>query len=170
MNEAHAQLVQMTKMLKNLSRWLEAGVEHAKAKKFDPELLLAQRLAPDMYPLTQQIQSASDGVKFLAARATGTQAPSHPDTETTVDQLRARIASILSYVEGFKPEQFEGWEKRTITMSFLPGKGSKAEDWLHEMSLPNTYFHFAMAYAILRHSGVTLGKTDYIGSLNLHDV
>ena len=170
MNEAHAQLVQMTKMLKNLSQWLEIGVEHAKAKKFDPELLLAQRLAPDMYPLTRQIQAACDGVKFLAARATGTQAPSHPDTETTLDQIRARIQAVLSYVEGFKPEQFEGWEKRTITMAFLPGKGSKAEDWLHEMNLPNTYFHFSMAYAILRHSGVTLGKTEFIGSLNLHDV
>lgn len=170
MNEAHAQLVQMTKMLKNLSRWLELGVEHATAKKFDPEVLLTLRLAPDMYTLTQQIQGACDGVKFLAARASGTQAPSHPDTETTLEQIRARIAAVLGYVEGFKPEQFEGWEKRTITMAFLPGKGSKAEDWLHEMNLPNTYFHLTMAYAILRHNGVNLGKTEYIGSLNLHDV
>jgi hypothetical protein len=170
MNEAYAQLVQMTKMLKNLRQWLEAGVELAKAKKFDPEVLLNARLAPDMYTFTQQVQAACDGVKLIAARLSGTQPPSHPDTEKTLDEVRARIDKVLSYVEGFKPEQFEGWQERTITMAFLPGKGSKAADWLHEMNLPNTYFHLAMAYAILRHNGVGLGKTAYIGSLNLHDV
>ncbi len=170
MNEAYAQLTQLTKVLKNLRRWLQAGVEHAEAKKFDPEVLLTLRLAPDAYSLTQQIQAACDGVKFVAARASGTQAPSHPDTEKTLDEVRARIEKVLSYVEGFKEEQFEGWQARTITMSFLPGKGAKAEDWLHEMNLPNTYFHFTMAYAILRHNGVSLGKTDFIGNLTLHDV
>jgi hypothetical protein len=170
MNEAYAQLVQMTKMLKNLRQWLEAGVELAGAKKFEPEVLLNARLAPDMYALTQQVQAACDGVKLIAARLTGTQAPSHPDTEKTLDEVRARIDKVLSYVEGFKEEQFEGWQARTVTMAFLPGKGMKAEDWLHEMSLPNTYFHIATAYAILRHNGVAIGKTQYIGSLNLHDV
>lgn len=170
MNEAYAQLAQMTKMLKNLRRWVEAGAEHLKAKKADPEVLLTLRLAPDMFTLTQQIQSACDGVKFLAARASGTQAPSHPDTEKTLDELRKRIDTVISYAEGFKPEQFEGWEARTITLSFLPGKGAKAADWLHEMSLPNTYFHLVTAYAILRHNGVALGKTDFIGDLQLHDI
>jgi hypothetical protein len=170
MNEAYAQLVQMTKMLKNLRQWLEAGVELATAKKFDPEVLLNARLAPDMYTFTQQVQAACDGVKLIAARLSGTQPPSHPDTEKTLDEVRARLDKVLSYVEGFKPEQFEGWQERTITMSFLPGKGMKAADWLHEMNLPNTYFHIAMAYAILRHNGVGLGKTPYIGSLTLHDV
>jgi hypothetical protein len=170
MNEAYAQLVQMTKMLKNLRQWLEAGVELAGAKKFEPEVLLNARLAPDMYTLTQQVQSACDGVKLIAARLTGTQPPSHPDTEKTLDEVRARIDKVISYVEGFKPEQFEGWQERTVTMAFLPGKGMKAEDWLHEMNLPNTYFHITTAYAILRHNGVPLGKTPFIGSLTLHDV
>jgi len=170
MNEAHAQLVQMTKMLKNLRRWLEAGAAHAQAKKFEPEVLLKARLAPDMFTLTQQIQSASDGVKFLAARLTGTQAPKHPDTEQTFAEVLARIDSVLGYVEGFKPEQFEGWQDRTIALSFMPGKGAKAADWLHEMNLPNTYFHLVTAYAILRHNGVSLGKTDFIGALTLHDL
>jgi hypothetical protein len=170
MTEAHAQLVQMTKMLKNLRRWLEAGVAHAEAKKFEPEVLLSARLAPDMFTLAQQVQSASDGVKFLAARLSGTQAPKHPDTEKTFAELFARIDSVLGYVEGFKPEQFEGWQDRTITMAFLPGKGAKAADWLHEFSLPNTYFHLSTAYAILRHNGVSVGKLDFIGPVTLHDV
>jgi len=170
MNEAHAQLVQMTKMLKNLRRWLQAGIAHAEAKKFDPAVLLTARLAPDMFTLTQQVQSACDGVKFLAARLSGTQAPKHPDTEATFEQLFARIDAVLGYVEGFKPEQFEGWQERTITMAFLPGKGAKAGDWLHEFNLPNTYFHFTTCYGILRHNGVTLGKTDFIGPVTLHDL
>ena len=170
MTEAHAQLVQMTKMLKNLRRWLEAGAAHAEAKKFDPEVLLSSLLAPDMFTLAQQVQNASDGVKFLAARLSGTQAPKHPDTEKTLPELFARIDSVVGYVEGFKPEQFEGWQDRTITMAFLPGKGAKAGDWLHEFNLPNTYFHLTSAYAILRHNGVPLGKMDYIGPVTLHDL
>src|SRR5690349_11784510 len=123
MNEAYAQLAQMTKMLKNLRRWLEAGAAHAEAKKFEPDVLLHSRLAPDMFTLAQQVQNACDGVKFLAARLSGTQAPKHPDTETTFPEILARIDSVLGYVEGFKAEQFEGWQDRTITMAFLPGKG-----------------------------------------------
>jgi hypothetical protein len=76
----------------------------------------------------------------------------------------------VGYVDGFKSEQFEGWQDRTITMAFLPGKGAKAADWLHEFNLPNTYFHLATAYGILRHNGVTLGKLDYIGPVALHDL
>jgi hypothetical protein len=123
------------------------------------------------YTLTQQVQSACDGVKFLGARATGTQAPKHEDTvKATIAELQARIDSVLAYVEAFKPEQFEGFADRTITMAFLPGKGSKGQDWLEEMNLPNTYFHLTMAYAILRHNGVGIGKTEFIGDLKLHDV
>lgn len=170
MNEAYAQLAQMTKMLKNLRRWLEAGAKHAEAKKFAPEVLLTSRLAPDMFTLTQQVQSACDGVKFLAARLSGTEAPKHPDTEQTFPEVLARIDSVLGYVEGFTPEQFEGWQDRTITLAFLPGKGAKAADWLHEFNLPNTYFHLVTAYGILRHNGVALGKTEFIGSIALHDV
>lgn len=171
MNEAYAQLQQMTKMLKNLRRWIDAGVEYAQAKKFDPEVLTTLRLAPDMFTFTQQVQSACDGVKFLGARATNTPAPKHADSEkASIDELRARIDSVLSYVEGFTPAQFEGFEDRTITMAFLPGKGSKGQDWLQEMNLPNTYFHLCMAYAILRHNGVELGKTAFIGDLKLHDL
>jgi len=171
MNEAYAQLKQMTKMLKNLRLWIDKGVEHAKAKSFDPETLTTLRLAPDMYTFTQQVQNACDGVKFLAARAAGAQAPKHEDSEkASIAELQGRIDSVLSFVEGFKPEQLEGFEARTITLSFLPGKGAKGQDWLEEMNLPNTYFHLCMAYAILRHNGVPIGKTEFVGNLTLHDV
>lgn len=170
MSEAHAQLVQMTKMLKNLDKWLDKAVEHATAKSFDPAVLLTSRLAPDMFTLTQQIQGACDGVKYLAARLSGTEPPKHPDTETTLEQIRARIQTVLKYAEGFKAEQFEGADKRLVTMAFLPGKGMNGADWRREMNIPNTYFHLAMAYAILRHNGAPIGKIEYIGSLTLHDV
>lgn len=171
MSEFHAQLVQMIKMLKNLDQWLQKGAEHAKAKGFEPAVLLQARLAPDMYPLTRQIQAACDGVKFLAARVTGKDAPKHPDSDTaTFDELRARIASVLEYCAGFSAKDFEGADKRVVPISFIPGKGMSSADFSREMNVPNTYFHIAMAYAILRHNGVGLGKQDFIGSLNLRDL
>ena len=171
MSEFHAQLVQMTKMLKNLDAWLQKGAEHAKAKGFEPAVLLQSRLSPDMYPLTRQIQAACDGVKFLAARITGKDAPKHPDSDTaTLDELRARIASVLEYCTSFSAKDFDGADKRVVPINFMPGKGMAAGDFAREMNVPNTYFHIAMAYAILRHNGVNLGKQDYIGSLNLRDL
>lgn len=167
----HAQLAQMTKMLKALDAWLEKGVEHAKAKSFDPAVLLKARLAPDMYTLSRQIQAACDGVKFLAARTSGKDAPKHPDgDDLTLDDLRARIRSVLEYVTGFGPEDFEGADQRIVPLSFMPGKGIRAADFVTEMNVSNTYFHLCMAYAILRHNGVSLGKTDFISSLSLLDV
>lgn len=171
MSEFHAQLVQMTKMLKNLDGWLEKSIEHAKAKGFEPAVLLRSRLAPDMYPLVNQIQTVCDGVKFLAARVAGKEAPKHPDSDTaTVEELRARIASVLEYCAGFSAKDFENADQRVVPLSFMPGKGMSAGDFVREMNVANTYFHLAMAYAILRHNGVPLGKQDYIGSLNLRDL
>jgi uncharacterized protein len=168
--DVHAQVQQFAKMLKNLDGWLEKAGEHAKAKKFDPNVLVQARLAPDMFPLTNQVQSACDGAKFLAARLSGREAPKHPDTEQTLDQLRARIASVLEYLAGFGPEAFAGWDARVIPLGFMPGKGLLAIDWATGFNVPNTYFHVVMAYAILRHNGVELGKTDYIGAINIRDL
>ena len=171
MSEFHAQLVQMTKMLKNLDQWLEKAVEQAKARSFDPAVLLQARLAPDMFPLVRQIQSACDGVKFLAARVAGKDAPKHADSDQdTLEQLRARIGAVVEYASGFGAKDFEGADKRVVPLGFMPGKGMLASDFVHEMNVSNTYFHLCMAYAILRHNGVNLTKTDYIGSLNLRDL
>ncbi|HMI92035.1 MAG TPA: DUF1993 domain-containing protein [Polyangiales bacterium] len=171
MSEFHAQLVQMTKMLKNLDGWLEKSAAHAKAKSFDPAVLLQARLAPDMFPLVRQIQSACDGVKFLASRASGKDAPKHADSEqATLEELRARIAAVVQFAEGFSAKDFEGADKRVVPIGFMPGKGMLARDFMNEMNVSNTYFHLSMAYAILRHNGVEVTKTDYIGSLNLRDL
>jgi len=169
MSEAHRTVVQLTKMLNNLSAWLEEGVEYAQKRSFDPTRLLEARLAPDMYPLMQQIQAACDGAKFLAARLSGKEPPNHPDTEKTLDEIRARLKTVIEYCSSFKESDFEGWEGRKVPLSFIPGKGCTTSVFLTSMNVPNTYFHLTMAYAILRHNGVELGKMDYIGSLPTKD-
>jgi hypothetical protein len=123
-----------------------------------------------MFPLARQVQSSCDGAKFLAARLSGREAPKHADTEQTMAELHARIASVREYLAGFKEADFEGADERTVKLGFMPGKGQNGADHLHEMNLPNTYFHLVAVYAILRHNGVPLGKMDYIGSLTLKDL
>jgi len=165
-----ASIPQFKKMLTNLDKWIEKAVAHAKAKAFDPNVFVTSRLAPDQYPFVRQVQSACDSAKFPAARIAAKEPPKHPDTEQTIEELRARIATVLAYLDTFKPADFEGAEKRIVPLSFMPGKGLAASDYLFEMALPNFYFHVTTAYAILRHNGVDVGKQDYIGSLNLKDV
>ena len=164
-----ASVPQLKKMLGNLDKWLETAVAHATKKSFDPNVLVAARLAPDQYPLSRQVQSACDGAKFAAARLTGKEAPKHPDTEQTVDELRARIKSCLGYLDTFSAADFASASGRMIELPFLEGKLLSAGDYLNEMVLPNFYFHVTTAYAILRHNGVDVGKRDFIGSLNVRD-
>ena len=170
MSHYYAHVVQMTKMLKQLDSWLVKGIEQAAAKKYEPKVLLQSRLAPDMYPLVNQVQSACDGVKFLAARLAGVKPPRHEDNEQSFDELRARIRSVLEYLATFDAASFADADGRVAPLGFLPGKGLAAIDFLTEFNVPNTYFHLCMTYAILRHNGVELGKTDFIGSLNVRDL
>lgn len=160
-------IVQLKKMLTNLDAWLAKAAAHAKAKSFDVGVLVQARLAPDQYPLVKQVQSACDTAKFAAARLSGKEAPKHPDTEQTFEELHQRIASVTSYLGTFTAKDFEGAEARAITLPFLEGKTMKGGDYLVEMVAPNFYFHLVTAYAILRHNGVSLGKMDYIGALTL---
>jgi hypothetical protein len=169
MSFVYESVQEQKKMVRQLGGWIEKGVEFAKAKSFDPSVLLAARLAPDQYPLLRQVQAACDNAKFAAARLSGKEAPKHPDTEQTVDEVRARIQSCLAFLETLKPADFEGAEARLIDLHFMPGKVIKGSDYLTEMALPNFYFHLTTAYAILRHNGVPLGKSDFIGSLNMRD-
>jgi hypothetical protein len=150
-------------MLKNLDRWLELGVEYANKKNFSPDVLAAARLAPDQYALTQQVQSACDSAKYAAAYLSGQTAPSHPDTEKTVDELRARIQKCLAYLEGFKPADFAGGEERSVSPAWMQGHSVRGDLYMNRISIPNFYFHVTTAYAILRHNGVELGKADFIG-------
>ena len=139
---------------------------HAAAKKFDAETLLQARLAPDMFPLVRQIQAVCDQAKFAAARAAAKDPPSHPDTEQTIEQLRARIATVVAYLETFTAADYEGVEGRTIKLPRWEGKSMTALDYFVEHATPNFFFHLTTVYAILRHNGVDVGKRDYLGALS----
>jgi len=162
-------IAQFAKMLRNLDRWLERGVAYARDKQFEPEVLVQARLAPDQYALVRQVQSACDAAKYAAAYLSGGQAPSHPDTETTMDQLRARIATCVAYLESVPAAAYAGAAERRVAPPWLQGKWFVGRDYFAQVAVPNFYFHVAMAYAILRHNGVSLGKMDYIGNLPVRD-
>jgi uncharacterized protein len=166
---AHAAVQEQSKLLGNLDAWIEKAIAFAKAKPFDPVVLLSARLAPDQFSLLRQVQSACDHAKFMSYRLAGKEPPKHPDTETTFEELRARIAMVRGLLDGFKKADFEGADSRVIELSFFEGKVLSGAEYLLEFAQPNFYFHLTTAYAILRHSGVAVGKMDYIGSLSLHD-
>jgi hypothetical protein len=166
---AYDVIPQYSKMLQNLERWLDKAAAHAEQKKFDVETLLHARLAPDMYPLTRQIQSACDTAKFSACYLSGRTPPVHPDTEKTIAELRARIGSVRAFLETIKPEELAGWEERKVSPKWLGGKWVRGDHFLLQMSIPNFYFHATTAYDILRHNGVDVGKMDFIGSFPIRD-
>lgn len=146
-----------------LSHLLEQGVAHARTQGEDPERLLTGRLAPDMYTLIGQVQSASDAAKFGAARLAGIAPPSFADTETTLDELRERIAKTQEFLRTVTPQSMDGQEEREIVIR-AGGRELRfvARDYIRGFVLPNFYFHLATAYGILRHLGVPLSKTDYL--------
>ena len=163
----YACVPQFIKMLENLERWLDKGVAFARQKPFDPVVLLQSRLAPDQYPLVRQVQCACDRAKFAAARLTGKQPPRNPDTEQTVDELRARIHGTIAFLKSFEPSDFAGAETRMVELPHYDGKRMVGSEYLTTLQLPDFYFHATTAYAILRHNGVDLGKDDFLGDLNL---
>ena len=162
-------IAQFAKMLRNMDRWLEAGVGFAEKKKFSPDVLAQARLAPDQYSLAQQVQSACDAAKYAVAYLSGKTAPSHPDTEKTIAELRARIAKCLEFVGSVKPSEYAGAVERRVAPPWLQGKWFHAADYFRQLAIPNFYFHVTTAYAILRHNGVELGKMDYIGTMPVQD-
>lgn len=160
-----ASLPIFAKMLTNLSHCLDKALANAEARKFDPNVLLTVRLAPDMLPFATQIRIACDAAKFGAARLAGIDAPSFADDETTLDQLKARIAKTLAFLSTVPAEQIDGRETAEIT--FPVGRdGAKrtmaGEAYLKHWVLPNFFFHLTTAYALLRHNGVDLGKRDFL--------
>ena len=156
---------QMKKMLGQLDKWLEAAGEYAKTKSFDPNVLVGVRLAPDQFAFAQQVQTACDTAKLGASRLTGKDAPSHPDTEQTLDELRARVRSVIAYLDGFTAKDFEGAATRSVTQPRWEGKVMTGADYFREHVTPNFYFHVTHAYALLRHNGVNIGKRDFLGAL-----
>jgi hypothetical protein len=163
-NMYQASVPVLVRYLKNISNVLDKGAAYCAAKKVEPAVLTGYRLAPDMFPLSRQVQIMSDGAKGCGARLAGVDVPSFPDTETTIDELKARIAKTVAFLEGLKPAQFDGAETRDISFKAGPNEYKfKGADYLTGWVLPNFYFHATATYAILRHCGVELGKRDYLG-------
>ena len=151
--------------LNNLSAVLDKAAAHCEAKKIDPLVLAGSRLYPDMFPLLRQVQIACDNAKGAVARLAGLEVPKHEDTETTLEELKARIAKTIAFVATVKPAQVDGSEEKDVHLKL--GKLEvtwKGMQYLCGFALPNFYFHVVTAYDILRHNGVEIGKRDYIGN------
>lgn len=154
----------VTGALKNLSHVLAKAEAHAEARKLDPAVLLNSRLYPDMLPLTRQVHIATDIAKGCAARLAGREPPVYEDTETTFTELQARISRTLEYIRSVPVTEIDGAESRTVTIKMRGEPVTfPALTYVQYFVLPNVFFHCSTAYAILRHSGVELGKADFLG-------
>ena len=164
---SQATIPALTIGLDALSGVLDKAQAFATAKKIDPSVLLNSRLAPDMFALTRQVQVATDLAKNGASRLAGVEPPRYEDNETTLDQLKARLAKTVAYLKSLDPKQIDGAADRQITFPLGPNnKGEmRGDDYLNHFVLPNVYFHLTAAYAILRHCGVDIGKQDFLGAI-----
>ena len=156
----------LIRMLGNLVVWLDKAEAHAQAKKFDAQVYLSSRLAPDMLPFTKQIQIACDSAKFGVARLAGVDAPKFDDSESSLAELRERIHKTLEFVRSVPAARIDGTEDNDVVVPRRDGSITlKGEFYLKHFVLPNVFFHVTTAYALLRHNGVDLGKGDYLGAL-----
>ncbi len=146
-----------------LASLLDKAAAHAAAAGYDVDVLSGARLFPDMLPLTRQVMIATDMAKGAAARLAGVEVPKWEDTETTFEQLQARLAKARAFLAGFTPAQYEGAEHRAIEIK-TPSRAFQftGEQYLLKWVLPNFYFHLTTAYNLLRHNGVPLGKMDFL--------
>ncbi len=159
-----ATLPPMTHFFEALSKILDKAMEQAKERDMPLSELLEARLAPDMHPFPRQIQIASDVAKLAAARLTGTDVPSFPDTESTFPELQERIRKTIDFIKSVPQEKFEGAEDRTVTLKFPQGEMAfPGRVFVSNFVLPNFYFHVTTAYDLLRHKGIQIGKMDYMG-------
>jgi hypothetical protein len=149
---------------RNLIAILQKAKAYAAERKIDEQVLLGYRLAPDMFPLTRQVQIATDMAKGCAARLAGVEIPSYQDDEASFDALIARLEKVIAFLDGFKAAQLDGTEGKTITLKRQTGDITyQGQPYLLEYVLPNVFFHYTTAYAILRHCGLAIGKKDFIG-------
>lgn len=151
--------------LNNFAAILKKGEDYAVAKKIDPSVFVNARLAPDMFPLSRQVQIATDVVKGGGARLAGVDVPSFADEETTFAELQARIAKTIAFLETLKPAQIDGSENKPVTLK-VGGRELQFTGQVYLLSfvLLNLYFHTTVAYSILRHNGVDVGKMDFLGN------
>ncbi|MDB5968555.1 MAG: hypothetical protein JWQ90_1005 [Hydrocarboniphaga sp.] len=155
----------LSRMLDNLRGILSKGAAHAEQHKLDPAALTTFRLYPDMFPLTRQVQIATDMAKGCVARLAGVEPPAYEDKETTFAELGERVEKTAAFVKSFSSSQIDGSEDREIVLKMRNGEMRfSGKQYLLHFAIPNVHFHVATAYLILRHNGVVLGKPDFIGA------
>jgi len=164
MYEASVQPIRRS--LTNLKAILEMAATHAETRKIDPSVLINARLFPDMFPLSRQVQIATDVAKGAVSRLAGVEPPKYEDDESTFAELVARIDKTIALLDSFKPDQINGSEEKNISLPLRDRTVTfKGLPYLLDFVLPNVYFHVTTAYGILRHNGVELGKKDFLGNI-----
>jgi uncharacterized protein len=164
----NASVTVFVRILRNLTAWLDKAEAWVADRRIDPDAILQARLAPDMFTFTRQIQVATDMAKGTAARLAGQSPPSYEDSESSFAELKARLARTIAFLESLPEASFTGAEDRQVTLLLGP-PGRKEEyrfdglDYLLRFGTANVYFHYSMAYALLRHNGLDIGKKDYVG-------
>ena len=152
------------RMLGNLSNILTKAETWAESKKIDPSVLINARLAPDMFPLSRQVQIATDVVKGCPARLAGAEPPSFPDNEASFPELQARIKKTIDFLQSIPAGKIDGSEDKKVTLKIRDKEiAFTGTQYLFGFVIPNMYFHITTAYAILRHNGLDIGKMDFLG-------
>ncbi|MEI5996326.1 DUF1993 domain-containing protein [Paraburkholderia bengalensis] len=162
-------IAQCTQAFLSFEKMLEKAEAHAEQKRFDVNVLMHSRLAPDMAPFLYQVQSASDYLKAGAAWLSGQRPPRLEDNERTIDEVRARIRKTVEFTRSVASEMYADASSQRVKVSWKPGKIIEGQDYLLQITIPNVYFHVAMGYAILRKDGVDVGKMDFLGPINFVD-
>lgn len=158
-------VTQFAKMLKNLDAILIKASTFAESKKVDMSVLLNSRLAPDQFNLIKQVQIACDAAKICVAKLTGKDAPVHDDKESSLPELQKRIAETIAFITSASEQDFAKASETKVTTPRWDGKYLMGHEYAVQHSIPNLYFHVSVAYEILRHNGVDIGKKDYLGAL-----
>jgi uncharacterized protein len=151
---------------------LQAAADSAQdmANNVADKSIFNARLAPDMFPLSKQVTVVSDNLKGMVSRFTETENPKMEDNETTLDDLIARLQKTVDFANSMTEDKYDNAGNIKAVLPWMPGKYLSADDYLFQFAIPNVYFHFSIAYSILRTNGYELGKQDFIGGLNLHDL
>ena len=151
-------------ILGSLSGLLTKAEAHCKAKNIQPEILLGARLYPDMYDFIRQVQAVTDMAKGGAARLANVEVPKMDHTETSFDELKARLAKTIAFLESVRPAQIDGREDADLQIPMgRETRTMKALAYWQGFVMPNLYFHAAIAHGLLRHNGVPVGKRDFLG-------
>ena len=154
--------------LEALAGVIDKAAAHAAAKKCDQSVLLGWRLAPDMFAFVRQVQVTCDQAKNGPSRLAGIDPPKFEDNETTIEQLKARVAKTLAHVKTLDPAAIDASSERDIVFPMGPKKGKmKGVDYLNHFVLPNFFFHLTACYAIARNFGADVGKQDFLGKIPL---